>query len=97
MGLPAYLSEQDGSAIVKVRLRPRAHRDEIAGERAGALVVRVTAPPVDGRANVALCRLLARAVGIARTRVELVRGASSREKLVRLRALDAGTAAGRLP
>jgi uncharacterized protein (TIGR00251 family) len=73
---------------VKVRLQPRAARDEIVGERAGALVVRLTAPPVEGRANEALCRLIARRLGVARSRVTLLRGARSRDKLVQVEGLS---------
>ena len=40
-------------------LQPRAKRDEVVGERAGAIVIRVTAPPVDGKANAALCAFVA--------------------------------------
>jgi uncharacterized protein (TIGR00251 family) len=75
-------------ADLKVRLQPRARRDEIVGERNGALVVRVTAPPVDGRANDALCRLIAKAAGVAPSRVEIVRGHTSRDKLVRVTGID---------
>jgi uncharacterized protein len=52
------------------------------------LVARVTAPPVDGKANAALCKLIARAAGIAPSRVSIVRGASARQKLVRVEGLD---------
>jgi uncharacterized protein len=76
------------AGTLKVRLQPRAGRDEIVGERAGALVVRLTAPPVDGRANEALCRLLARRLGVAPTRVTLLRGARSRDKVVRVEGLS---------
>ena len=69
-------------ARIKVRLQPRASRDEIVGLRDGILVVRVTAPPVDGRANAALCRLIARRAGVAASRVAVVRGERSRDKLV---------------
>jgi uncharacterized protein len=48
------------------------------------LVVRVTAPPVEGKANDALCALIARRVRVGRTRVEIVRGASARDKVVRV-------------
>ena len=96
MPLPAYLSGDGASTLVRVRLQPRGRRDEIAGERAGALLVRVSAPPVEGRANAALCRLLAKAAGVAPSRAELVRGASSRDKLVRLDGLDPADAAARL-
>ena len=73
-----------------VRLQPRARCDEIVGERNGVLVVRVTAPPLDGRANAALCRLIAKAVGVAPSRVEIVRGHGSRDKVVRVTDVDAG-------
>jgi uncharacterized protein len=74
---------------LRVRVQPRARRDEVVGERAGAVVVRVTAPPVDGKANEALRRLIARRVGIARSRVAVVRGAAARNKVVRVDGLDA--------
>jgi uncharacterized protein (TIGR00251 family) len=67
-----------------VRLQPRAHRDEVVGERAGAIVIRVTAPPVDDRANHALCRLIAKKARVAPSSVAVVRGRTSRDKLVRV-------------
>jgi uncharacterized protein YggU (UPF0235/DUF167 family) len=72
------------SCKIAVRLLPRARVNEIAGERDGALVVRVTAPPVDGRANAALCRLIARRAGVGVRSVSVLRGAGSRNKLVRV-------------
>jgi uncharacterized protein (TIGR00251 family) len=71
-------------ADVAVRLQPRAKRDEVVGERDGAIVIRVTAPPVDGRANDALCKLMAKAVGVPASRVQVVRGHTARDKLVRI-------------
>jgi uncharacterized protein (TIGR00251 family) len=76
-------------ATISVRVQPRSARNEIAGERAGALVVRLTAPPVEGRANDALCRLLAKRLGIGKTRVTIVRGAGSRDKVVRVEGFSA--------
>ena len=96
MALPPHLSETDGATLVRVRVQPRAGRDAIAGVRGDALVVKVKAPPVDGKANDAVCRLLARAVGIPPTRAELVRGAAARDKLVRLPGVAASDAAERL-
>jgi uncharacterized protein len=81
---PAWLLERDGVVHVRVRVTPRAARDELAGEREGVLVVRVTAPPAEGRANAAVERLLARAAGIPRSRATVVQGATARQKLVRL-------------
>jgi uncharacterized protein (TIGR00251 family) len=90
-----YLSEREGDVLVRVRLQPRA--PEIVGERAGALLVRVSAPPLDGRANEALCRLLAKAAGVASRQVSIVKGASARDKVVRLEGVRAEAVGKRLP
>jgi uncharacterized protein len=76
-------------ARIAVRVKPRARRDELAGERDGALLVRVTAPPVEGRANDAVRKLLAKELGIAAGRVSVVRGASSRDKIVDIEGMEA--------
>jgi hypothetical protein len=73
---------------IQVRVQPRARRDEIAGERDGRLVVRVTAPPVDGKANAALRKLLAKRLGVPPGSVTVVRGEGSRDKLVEVNGLD---------
>ncbi len=57
-------------------------------ERDGVLVVRVTAPPVEGRANDALCRLLAKRARVGVRSVSIVRGAGAREKVVRFEGID---------
>ena len=61
---------------------PRASRDELVGVREGVLHARVCAAPVDGEANRALCRLIADAAGVARSRVSIARGERARAKLV---------------
>jgi uncharacterized protein len=71
-------------AHLRVRVQPRAKRDEVVGERAGAVVVRLAAPPVDGKANAALCAFLAKAAGVRRSQVTIVRGAMARDKVVRV-------------
>ena len=74
---------RDGGRLsFSVRVTPRASANAVGGERDGALVVRVTAPPVEGRANDAVVALLADALGIARGRVRVERGAAARTKLV---------------
>ena len=73
--------------VIEVRLQPRAGADEIAGERDGVLLVRVRAVPERGRANEALLRLIARRLKLPLARVELARGARSRQKLVRVSGL----------
>lgn len=76
---------------IVVRLQPRARTNEIVGERAGVVLARVTAPPVDGEANAALCRLIAKHARVGVRRVSIVRGASAREKVVRVEGIDAQT------
>lgn len=61
---------------------PRASRSEVAGSRDGALLVRVTAPPVEGAANEAVVRLLSRAIGVAASDVAIERGGAARRKVV---------------
>ena len=73
-----------------VRLQPRARREEVVGERDGAVVIRVTAPPVDGRANAALCAFVARRAGVAKGSVSVIRGHSSRDKVVRVEGVELG-------
>jgi uncharacterized protein len=74
---------------IPVRVQPRASRDEIAGERNGAFLVRVKAPPADGRANAAVCRLVAKRVGVPPSRVRVVHGESARDKLLEIEGRDA--------
>lgn len=74
-------------ARIEVRLQPRASRDELVGVREGVLHARVCAAPVDGAANRALCRLIARGAGVAPSRVEVIRGGHGRLKLVRVSGL----------
>jgi uncharacterized protein len=73
---------------LSVRLQPRAKRDEVVGERAGAVVIRVTAPPVDGKANEALCRLIAKAAGVPPSQVSVIRGHTGRDKVVRVEGVE---------
>lgn len=76
------------TATVEVRVQPRARRDEIAAVRAGVLIVRVTAPPLDGRANDAVLRVLADRLGVRASTLAIVRGERGREKVVRVEGLD---------
>ena len=74
---------RDGERLVfTIRVTPRASANAVAGERNGVLLVRVTAPPADGKANDAVVALLAKTLGTPRGAVQVVRGASSRTKRV---------------
>jgi uncharacterized protein (TIGR00251 family) len=79
--------------LLKVRVQPGSSRNEIAGKRDGAVIVRVTAPAVEGKANKAACKLLAELCDIPRSSVEIVRGESRRDKVIRLTGLNPGDAA----
>ncbi len=76
---------QEGKAVLfKVRVQPRASKNELAGFFEGALRVRVTAPPVEGEANEACRALLAKILHVSKSSVEIVNGHSGRNKLVRV-------------
>jgi uncharacterized protein (TIGR00251 family) len=75
-------------AEIRVRVQPRARAEGLAGIREGVLVVRVAAPPVDGRANVAVCKLIARALGVPPSRVSVLRGQTGRDKVVRIEGVE---------
>lgn len=79
--------EGEGWVGIQVRVQPRSSSNRIAGAVQGALKVHLTAPPVEGRANDALRAFLADLLHIARKDVEIVSGAGSRVKRVRLHGL----------
>ena len=76
------------AAEVRVRVRAGARREELLQTDDGWIVARVTAPAHEGRANKALCRLVAKQLRIAPSKVAIVRGARSREKLIRVDGMD---------
>jgi uncharacterized protein (TIGR00251 family) len=76
------IRERDREVILAVRVAPRASRDAIEGEYQGALKVRLTAPPIDDRANEALRHLLARRLKVPVSAVRIVAGEKSRTKRV---------------
>ena len=83
------LVEKDGAVTFSLRVQPRASRDAIEGEWNGALKVRVTAPPVDDRANEACRRLVAEHLNIPVSAVRILSGERSRTKRVEVRGVTA--------
>lgn len=82
--MPAW-RRQDGDALVlTLRVQPGASRTEVAGLHGDALRVRLAAPPVDGKANAELMRFLSEVFDVPQRRVTLVRGETSRHKVVRI-------------
>ncbi len=75
------------SATVSVRVVPRSSREGVAGCEGGVVRIRLNAPPVEGQANEALVRFLAKALGVPKGRITLVAGERGRSKIVRVAGL----------
>jgi uncharacterized protein (TIGR00251 family) len=87
---------QKGSALA-VRVTPRASRNEISEILSdGTIKIRLTAPPVEGRANEALVAFLADVLSVPRSRIEIVAGSTGRNKLISILDLDAETVHDRI-
>ncbi len=87
LGVLEVIESREG-IIFSVRVQPRASRNAIAGEWQGALKVRLTAPPVEGRANDALRRYLAERLEIRVAAVRILSGERSRTKRVEVRGVS---------
>ncbi len=71
--------------ITKVRVLPRSSRNEVVGEMAdGTLKVKLTAPPVDGRANIALVDLLSNYFTVKKIHIKIISGLTSKNKIVKI-------------
>jgi uncharacterized protein len=79
-------------STLTVRVQPRSRTNALAGLRDGVLIVRVTAPPLDGRANDAVCELLAAVLGVRRSSLTILRGERARDKVMAIAGLDQSTA-----
>ena len=91
---PLFSATRDGAIQFAVRVSPRSSRQAVEGivkdaDGAKLLKIAVNAPPDDGKANQAVLALLARTIGIARSRLSLVSGATARKKVIKLNAVDA--------
>ena len=91
------VTEHAEGCVLAVRAQPGARRAGVQGEQAGALKIAVTAPPEDGRANRALLEELRKYLGLKRSQVELVGGATSRDKRFLIRGLTRAELQAKLP
>ena len=84
--MAAWFRWDGDDLLLEVRVQPRASRDEIVGPHGDRLKVRITAPPVDGKANTHLAKYLAKSFGVAPSAVTLEGGETGRGKRLRIRA-----------
>lgn len=85
-----------GAIRVSIKVRPRASRTAVRGVEGGALVIALTAPPVDGEANEALVDALARLLDVRRRDVTIVSGQTARTKIVEIAGVTAAALTARL-
>ena len=91
------MSEGKRGAALAIRVTPRARKDEIVEILADQTIkIRLAAPPVEGKANQALIEFLAKVLDVPRSKVEIIAGASGRDKLVSILDLDSGEAQSRI-
>ncbi|MBU0513290.1 MAG: YggU family protein [Proteobacteria bacterium] len=91
------LTATRGETILPVAVTPRANRDAVIGWQGGALKVLLKAPPVEGKANAALIKFLAKTLGVKRNQIEIAAGRTSRHKKIRLKGLTEDEILSRLP
>jgi uncharacterized protein (TIGR00251 family) len=91
-----YLQETRDGVILRVKVQPRASRDEVTGAHGDALKVRIAAPPVAGAANVHLVTILAKKLGVSRGQLELRTGFTSRLKSIAIQGISAAEVRRRL-
>ncbi len=89
MGAASAIEDRAGSCRILLHVVPRASRTQVVGLHDGRLKLQVAAPPVDGEANEAIVRWLARSLGVARDAVTLVSGASGKKKVVEVSGVSA--------
>ncbi len=87
--MPLEIIEANEGVMFNIRVVPRASKSWIVGEHAGALKVRISAPPVDGAANEEVVRVLAKAIGVAKSNVAIVSGYASKTKRIRINGVTA--------
>jgi|ERR1051325_7941276 uncharacterized protein (TIGR00251 family) len=96
MTIPAFIRIESDGVVLSVKVQPRASANEIGEALGNELRIKVTAPPVDSAANEALVRLLAEILDCPRNRIELIRGNTSRHKVLKVHGISAEIAMAKL-
>ena len=94
--MPVTITPHAEGATLALRVQPKAKRNAVLGEQAGALKVSVTAPPEDGRANEAVIALLREELHLQRSQVALISGQTNRNKVVLVRGVTPEQLAARI-
>ncbi len=82
--MPANDAKNPVGAVIRVKVLPRSSKTEIAGKADGVYRIKLTAPPVDGKANKALINFLAKKTGLPKRKFQIVSGEHSRNKTIRI-------------
>lgn len=82
---------KESSVTIEVLIQPKSSRDEIVGLHDGRLKIKISAPPVEGKANERLTEVMAKALGVPKSSVDIVRGKSSRLKTLKISGIDGET------
>ncbi|WP_290697609.1 DUF167 domain-containing protein [Amphritea sp.] len=80
----SFYTWQDGNLILNCHLQPKASNDAIVGLHDESVKIRITAPPIEGKANVHLVKFLAKQFGVAKSAVSILSGELGRQKRVRI-------------
>jgi uncharacterized protein len=88
---PLRVTQTPEGIVFSIHVQPRASRCEICAPKDGELRIRLTSPPVEDAANKQCVELIAKALGIAKSRVTIKSGAKSRHKVVRVEGVDPGS------
>ncbi len=88
--------ENRDNALIKVRVLPRSSKDQIVSKECGIYKIKIMAPPIEGKGNKALQSLLAKKLGVAKNRIEVVAGKKSKTKMIRIQGMSLEDAIRRL-
>jgi uncharacterized protein (TIGR00251 family) len=94
--MPDYLTATADGVILSLKVQPRSSKNQLVGCHDGVLKVKLTAPPVDGSANICCCEFLAKLLRVPVRDIEIVAGATSRHKRLLVKNLSISDAVERL-
>lgn len=90
------IQKTQGGVLLHLFVQPKASKNEIIGPHNNELKIKITSPPVDGQANEAVIRFIAKTLSISKNEVQLIRGESSRHKVLKILGISIETVANSL-